>query len=309
MVKILSILSLLLFSSFLTGCATSPSVPVSVSGQNLKSEIEISPSITPDLINFKDPDGSFDIKNGEILVGGIRIGYVKNSIIYLQVHGKTIHFPGNYQDLSFGSADFPPFNADGFSLYGITFYPQYRGPYAVYRPIDSNKISYVCDGPLVFNSDGSPRPFQYCETNGKDYLTQYEHSGAATGFSTGADYTEFWQKIYIRRINGENLIFSGYVPGQVVLTNDPTQDEIISAYDSLVAYKLMSPGKIPSKIRAGGILTGEEWNENNKVLEPLEKQIAAISRTKEYLDLILANPDAKQKIGIWDYFASSLKGD
>lgn len=298
--------SSLLFFVLLVGCTNSSSLPVSVSSENLKPAVQASSLVIPESTTYKDPNGSFEVKNDEILIKGVKVGYVKNNIIYLQIHGKTINFPGNLQDLSFGSVDAAPFNVGGFSLYGLTYYPQYRGPYAVYKPIDPTKISYVCNGSLVFNSNGTPRPFQYCETNGKDSLSQYEYSGAGDGFSTGAGYGEIWQKVYVKRLNGVNFIFSTSLPGQVVLTNDASFGEIFEAYDVLVGYKFMDSDKISSSIRMKSSFSGDEYAKAEKELAPLIKEIRAIISSRAYLDLLLANPDTRQKLRVWDFTISSM---
>ncbi len=306
--RITPIASLFFLSVFVTGCTASSSLPVPASRESgeIKSVVQVPLPTATDNVSYKDPEGSFEVKNDEIFVKGVKVGYVKNNIIYLQIHGKTINFPGNLRDLSFGSVDAAPFNVGGFSLYGLTYYPQYRGPYAVYKPIDPTKISYVCNGPLVFNGNGTPRPFQYCETNGKDSLSQYEYSGAGDGFSTGAGYGEIWQKVYVKRLNGVNFIFSTSLPGQVVLTNDASFGEIFEAYDVLVGYKLMDSDKISSSIRTKSSFSGDEYAKAEKELAPLIKKIRTIISSRAYLDLLLANPDTRQKLRVWDFTISSM---
>lgn len=304
--RISPFVSSLLFFVLLVGCTNSSSLPVSVPSENLKPAVQASPPVIPESTTFKDPNGSFEVKNDEIFVKGVKVGYVKNNIIYLQIHGKTINFPGNLQNLSFGSVDAAPFNVGGFSLYGLTYYPQYRGPYAVYKPIDPTKISYVCNGSLVLNSNGTPRPFQYCETNGKDSLSQYEYSGAGDGFSTGAGYGEIWQKVYIKRLNGVNFIFSTSLPGQVVLTNDASFGEIFEAYDVLVWYKFMDSDKVSSSLRTKSSFSSDEYAKAEKELAPLIKEIRTIISSRAYLDLLLANPDTRQKLRVWDFTISSM---
>lgn len=62
---------------------------------------------------------------------------------------------------------------DVFYYDNLGFYPNYyRGPYSIYKNVDFEKITFNCDGPLIYKSDGTPMPYEYCQINSKDYLTQ-----------------------------------------------------------------------------------------------------------------------------------------
>ncbi len=65
------------------------------------------------------------------------------------------------------------------------------------------KVTYTCDGPLLKGK------WAKCETNGKDYLTQYEFGGVCGLFyrGTGAGMSQGWNKIYIKKIEGKDFYF------------------------------------------------------------------------------------------------------
>ena len=107
---------------------------------------------------------------------------------------------------------------------------QLNGPYAVYtNDVKASTMNFKCDGPSVNYTNGKDPfdlnrvevPWFYCETNGEDWLTQYEFSGAeGLVIMTGGGYGERWYKLYLKKVKGENLIFIGTLSGDDIDTED-----------------------------------------------------------------------------------------
>lgn len=85
------------------------------------------------------------------------------------------------------------------------------GPYGMYKPVHS--VRYACDGPFmqymdrITESVTEDAVYTGCQTNGIDFLSQYEFTAAGLGYATGGDVCESWSKIYARRIDGEDWFF------------------------------------------------------------------------------------------------------
>ncbi len=80
---------------------------------------------------------------------------------------------------------------------------QLNAPYGKGTEKIKKTVNYRCGTPFI---EGSP--YFYCETNGKDFLTQYEFN-AATSFAvvTGGDYIENWKKITVRKVGNHDVFF------------------------------------------------------------------------------------------------------
>ena len=88
------------------------------------------------------------------------------------------------------------------------------GPYMIYRQVKNP--TYACDGSFMTDNEGNQEPHYYCDTNGKDYISQYEFNGVTsycsedgTGFATGGEVTKTWNKMYMKKINGKNIYIFG----------------------------------------------------------------------------------------------------
>jgi hypothetical protein len=105
--------------------------------------------------------------------------------------------------------------------------PKLYPPYGIYQiietPQDNNKISFKCDGSLVKKPKSESGadwknftknvPNYYCETNGKDFLSQFEFQTASVYpvLTTGGDYGEGWVRVYIKKAPDLNYFLLGSV--------------------------------------------------------------------------------------------------
>jgi len=155
--------------------------------------------------------GSVYLKDNIIYSGDKARGFLANDKINIFLKDKVFSFKGDLQKLSFG----PAAGMDGNFYYdGLEVSNIFKGPYAIYRDIDMDKITYKCGGSLLVTSAGKQLPNFNCKTNGKDSLSQYEYSAASgNGFATGAPYSLRWYKLYAKNIDGTNFIILGSLTG------------------------------------------------------------------------------------------------
>ncbi|MFA5829993.1 MAG: hypothetical protein WC843_05915 [Candidatus Gracilibacteria bacterium] len=166
------------------------------------------------------------LKGKDIYCSDLKVGKFENGRIYMKLYDQVVSvaqsnlsgpnpgIAGLNCEYEYGGAVDGKY--EGFSYQGLEVSPRMYPPYGVNQtietPAENAKITYKCDGSLAKKA-GANYPNFYCETNGKDALTQYEFS-AADGYpilTTGADYGESWDKIYIKKVNGLNYIFRGGV--------------------------------------------------------------------------------------------------
>lgn len=134
--------------------------------------------------------------------------------------------------------------------------------------IPIEEITFSCDGPLAYEKGVEEQlPSFYCETNGEDFLEQYEFNSIPVQLGTGGGFAEYWKKIYIRKIDGENFVFMGALNGE-------------GAHDRGKEYNTITP-------------SGQEEYEKYA--------------NKAYLDQILADPENQERIASWDAFVESFR--
>ncbi len=160
-------------------------------------------------------------KPGTVVVGdeiyyyGEKIGSFDNGKIFISFQGSTYSFQGDPQYLS----KYPMIDA----FKGVYFYKDI----SINLPNENReerKILYECSSSLL-----PSKPYFYCETNGEDCLAQYEFGENYRQFSTGGGFLLKWKKIYIKNINGEDVVFEGYLTGDSYdIAESPTlgQEEI-----------------------------------------------------------------------------------
>lgn len=188
------------------------------------------------------------LKGKDIYCSGLKVGKFENGRIYMKLYDQVVSVKQSYLsgpnpgiwglgcEYEYGGAVDGKY--EGFSYQGLEVSPRMYPPYGVNQtietPAENAKITYKCDGSLAKKA-GANYPNFYCETNGKDSLTQYEFSGA-DGYpilTTGADYGESWDKIYIKKVNGLNYIFRGSVAGGSVV--GWSSDESEEKYKTITA--------------------------------------------------------------------------
>ena len=153
-----------------------------------------------------------------------KVGKFLDGRIYVKIYDKVVSFESNElnKDLVVCAyeRDFvkEEWNYAGISYNGLEISPRIYSPYGIYQavetPEDNSKITFNCDGSLVQKGSTGDVPNFYCETNNKDYLTQYEFQGAS-GYmitTTGGEYYEGWVKVYIKGTGGLNYFFLGKIP-------------------------------------------------------------------------------------------------
>ena len=91
----------------------------------------------------------------------------------------------------------------------------------------NQKIIYQCTSPLLAN-----QPYFDCQTNNSDFLTQYEFGKDYYQFSTGGGFPLTWKKIYIKRINGIDIIFEGRLAADNYWPTDENTQELIDRIES-----------------------------------------------------------------------------
>jgi len=150
------------------------------------------------------------ISGDKIYYYGTEIGSFSNGKIYISFQGNTYFFTGN-----------PKYLRKDEMIEGVYFYKDI----SINLPDNKHKepkIIYECTDSLL-----PLKPYFYCNTNGNNYLTQYEFGENYRQFSTGGGFSLKWKKIYIKNISGKNIIFEGFLEGDTYnLTESPTQAEV-----------------------------------------------------------------------------------
>lgn len=128
-------------------------------------------------------------------------------------HDILATFQGDPKYLTFwngmyGGEDRPDSDFDYFFKYKyIEVTTQLQTPYGQGLSTLKKGVSYNCNGPFIVD-----REFFYCETNKKDFLSQYEKNGAESFVvTTGGDYDPevdgYWKKMYVRKIGNTDVFF------------------------------------------------------------------------------------------------------
>jgi len=95
------------------------------------------------------------------------------------------------------------------------------------KKYQNQKILYQCTSPLL-----ASQPYFDCQTNNSDFLTQYEFGKDYYQFSTGGGFPLTWKKIYIKRINGMDIIFEGRLAADNYWPTDDNTQELIDRIES-----------------------------------------------------------------------------
>ena len=118
-----------------------------------------------------------------------------------------------------------------------TYYKRIRiSPPHEYWEDSGPKITYECDSSLV-----PSQPYFYCETNGKDYLEQYEFGRSYRRVAPETTTESYWRKILVKKINGVDVLF------QIILQNTNVSDDVYGHYKSLLKYDLIEDLNYPNE--------------------------------------------------------------
>lgn len=173
-----------------------------------------------------EDDYNFALKNeNDIYLAGEKVGDVlPDGTVTLEYDGKMISFKAgsgddtpeeivgkifNMNNDQTGKRSLMYDNHYGYLDIGKTFF----GPYDTMKDFNPENISFECDGTAILDlADGKVKVAK-CETNGTDYLTQYECSpGAVNPIVTGGEVTLSWEKNYVKKAGDEIYVFSGRLP-------------------------------------------------------------------------------------------------
>lgn len=166
--------------------------------------------------------------NNEIYFYGQKKGYIDGKKLYIETGDGFTSFDGDISKVIPPMMDY----MGSFSYDTLEISDSFGRPYGEYLQ-DQDKINFKCDGPLEYNEDGTPAAkWAYCQTNNKDYLSQYEFSEfSGQPFSTGGGYSLRWYKLYIKKFGDTNLFFFGDLDGEY-LDNDETDNAKIKHLSS-----------------------------------------------------------------------------
>jgi hypothetical protein len=178
-------------------------------------------------------------KPGTIILGdkiyyyGTEIGSFNNGRISISFQENTYSFLGNPEHLSKMNVG---------NIEDVYYYKKL----SINLPNTNHKespILYECSSPLL-----PSRPYFYCNTNEKDYLTQYEFGKDYRQFSTGGGFPLEWKKIHIKNINNKNIIFEGVLDGDTSDSTDQKDIQKIKSKNYLDEIKQSSINKENEKM-------------------------------------------------------------
>jgi hypothetical protein len=174
-------------------------------------------SPTTTVSDMTSADGLLKVTDGKIYYNNQYRGYADNHRIYLENEGTTYSFeyPQGLGALSFANFDAQPFNEIAYYNDLTINLPSNVG--GRYSDID---INYACDSSLRYDN-----PYYYCQTNGQDYLEQYEMGSTYRQWpGTGGGISVFWHKIYIKKFGNQDIVFEGRF-NDVSISSDERLDE------------------------------------------------------------------------------------
>lgn len=253
-------------------------------------------------INYKDGFG-LEIKNNQIFFNGEKRGWVSGNRIYInfQHNVYSFKFEDGIEKLSFDPiGDAMSFRASIIYYNGLTINLPTKD--------EPTKISFKCDGPLL-----SGNRYEYCKTNNKNYLEQYEFGQAYRQFSTGADIALLWRKISIKNTGRKNIVFEGRLNGAYILYPEECSDfeEQFTIYKSLLKYKLIKDLGINTKVPITILSDASakeiaDHNKARKLLAPIKLKMRNMVKSNAYLDKIKEDPENKELERSWEGIVNSF---
>lgn len=156
------------------------------------------------------------MQGNDIYFSGIKRGEIVGQKVSLDLgEDVRVTFPGKFGDFQYSGHGLPE-EADATIIHAVSVKldPASENSVSisdfVTAPYQSDDlvalVRYRCDGSLVKGGGGKDVPNYYCETNGKDFLSQYEFSTAGTSsFATGDAPWIGWYKLYIKKAGSKNI--------------------------------------------------------------------------------------------------------
>jgi len=222
MYKVLLVLLSLLICS---GCSQNPQNTDTKDDNKLQTSNETQKLDDKTTKTTEEPEISSKQETDEyVYCDNEKVGKFLNGRIYVKIYDEVVSFESDElnKDLvvCLNEIDYvkDEWNYAGISYNGLEISPRIYSPYGIYKavetPEDNSKITFSCDGSLVKKANTEDVPNFYCETNSKDYLTQYEFQGASAYkiTATGGEYYEGWGKVYIKKTPELNYFFFGKIP-------------------------------------------------------------------------------------------------
>lgn len=196
-----------------------------------------------------------ELKNDKIFFNNKERGHIRNGKIFIKFKNDIISFNGDIGKVIFSEEGDNIFYYNGLQV-SDDFYCAYRN---TYETVDKDEITFACDGPLADYKNGDFTAlgrdevnWQYCETDGKEFLTQFELT-AASGyqFGTGGGFIESWKKLYIKEVHSGSYIFTGNLGGDFIDSDPSFYDKEKYKYISSKEYLdvLLAKGENENKIK------------------------------------------------------------
>lgn len=167
-------------------------------------------------LEIPEQQKGLEIVDNMIYLYNTKRGWIKDNRIFIEFEDSiySFEFAEDFENLYFNP------------IQGYEHIIEYKGV-SIILPTEKHKIQivYKCSGPLLHN-----QPYEYCETNEIDFLTQYEFGQAFGQFTSGANTTFHWNKIAIIKKLNDNVIFNSSLLGDIY---DPTDQPVPSEIERI----------------------------------------------------------------------------
>jgi|GEM_PF-1453301 hypothetical protein len=174
------------------------------SGQEQPAEKQIPETISDEEPITDDLPESVTVSDSKIFFYEKEAGYIEDSIIHIRMEDGYVSFKGELGKIT----PYPFERKSGFFYDGLEVSDTVACRYAICEFYDT--VSYACDGPIIKKESLITPQWAGCESNGKDYLAQYEFdAGNGNGFTTGGEVDYSWYRFYMRRFGDKDLFFFG----------------------------------------------------------------------------------------------------
>lgn len=144
------------------------------------------------------------LEDDKIFFYGKEVGYIEDGFIRIKFGNGYISFKGELGKIT----PYPFERESGFFYDGLEISDTIACRYGICKFYE--KLNYECNGPIIKSEDIVTPQWDGCQSNNKDYLTQYEFdAGNGNGFATGAEVDFSWYKFYMRKLGDTDLYFFG----------------------------------------------------------------------------------------------------
>lgn len=246
-----------------------------------------------------------------------KIGKTLNGRIFIDFDGSTYSFDGDMKGLGLldydGCTDAPSDWNSRITYDGLLI--------NLPKKSDLVQVTYVCDAPL------SGIIFEYCDTNGKDRISEYEFG---KGY-LGRNYENNWEKVFIKKTGGKNIVFEGILSDFVISdsllyadkpSENPSDFNIVAVHwsDTTPAQLGVYPQELFNlykELRSYNLVVDMKIYENKLNYDPSEKWFTDLNtlrdkmvrtfHSKAYLDAIKNEKTAKGNNAQWIKIIDSFR--